>query len=120
MSLTMLRVRTILRRAETETPAAPDRVRLGTAEFDLRRELLLIADSPVRLTGAETSLLLVLARQPGQVFSRDELTRLCAIDGGERTIDVQVTRLRRKIEPDPRLPRYLQTIRGRGYVLRPD
>lgn len=118
----LLRVRTILRRVEPEPApeSIPERVRLGRAEFDLRRELLLMDDSPVRLTGAEASLLAVLARQPGQVFSREDLTRLCAIDGGERTIDVQVTRLRRKIEPDPRLPRYLQTIRGRGYVLRPD
>jgi len=53
-------------------------------------------------------------------LSRDELTQRCAIEGGERAIDVQVTRLRRKIEPDPRVPQYLQTVRGRGYVLRPD
>jgi two-component system phosphate regulon response regulator OmpR len=62
----------------------------------------------------------VLSEVPGQVLSRDELTQRCAIEGGERAIDVQVTRLRRKIEPDPRLPQYLQTVRGRGYVLRPD
>jgi two-component system phosphate regulon response regulator OmpR len=74
----------------------------------------------VRLTTTETALLRALAGEPGRIMSREELTRLCDIDGGDRTVDVQVTRLRRKIEPDPRLPRYLQTIRGRGYVLRPD
>ncbi|MEC8136368.1 MAG: winged helix-turn-helix domain-containing protein, partial [Pseudomonadota bacterium] len=61
-----------------------------------------------------------LAAVAGEVLSRDKLTALCNIEGGERAIDVQVTRLRRKIEPDPRVPRYLQTVRGRGYVLRPD
>ena len=74
----------------------------------------------MRLTSAEASLLSALSAEPGLVLSRDELTRRCAIDGGERAIDVQVTRLRRKIEPDPRVPQYLQTVRGRGYVLRPD
>ena len=53
-------------------------------------------------------------------MAREELTRLCEIEGGDRAVDVQVARLRRKIEPDPKLPRYLQTVRGRGYVVRPD
>ena len=117
----LLRIQMVLRRAEPAPVAqGPERVRLGRVEFDLKRELLLDGDEPIRLTGAEASLLLVLSRQAGEVFSREMLTALCAIDGGERAIDVQVTRLRRKIEPDPRVPRYLQTVRGRGYVLRPE
>jgi two-component system phosphate regulon response regulator OmpR len=61
-----------------------------------------------------------LAERPGEILSRDELYERTGAGGGGRAVDVQVTRLRRKIEPDPRLPRYLQTVRGRGYVLRPD
>ena len=53
-------------------------------------------------------------------MTRDELIAQCRIDGGTRTVDVQVTRLRRKIEPDPREPQILLTVRGQGYVLHPD
>lgn len=122
----LLRIRTILRRTaaaapEAAAPAAGEKpIRLGAFEFQAERELLTGTDGPVRLTSAEASLLRVLAKNAGQILSRDDLSRMCDINGAERTIDVQVTRLRRKIEPDPRLPRYLQTIRGRGYVLRPD
>jgi len=122
----ILRIRTILRRATgvpdgTAPDMAGDRpIRLGAFEFRADRELLVGVDGPVHLTSAESSLLRVLAENAGQILSRDDLSRMCDINGAERTIDVQVTRLRRKIEPDPRLPRYLQTIRGRGYVLRPD
>ncbi len=121
----LLRIRMILRRTsgaiQDERPAAGEKViRLGEFEFQASREVLLGAAGPVRLTSAEASLLRVLAENAGQILSRDDLSRMCDINGAERTIDVQVTRLRRKIEPDPRLPRYLHTIRGRGYVLRPD
>jgi two-component system phosphate regulon response regulator OmpR len=124
----LLRIRTILRRTATPAQAQADAdaadgekpVRLGAFEFQADREILTGASGPVRLTSAEASLLRVLAKNAGQILSRDDLSRMCDINGAERTIDVQVTRLRRKIEPDPRLPRYLQTIRGRGYVLRPD
>lgn len=118
----VLRINAILRRAPQadDVPDRPNQVRLGDFRFDLNRELLLRGEAPVRLTTTETALLRALAGEPGRVMNREELTRLCDIDGGDRTVDVQVTRLRRKIEPDPRLPRYLQTIRGRGYVLRPD
>ncbi|MEE2689438.1 MAG: response regulator transcription factor [Pseudomonadota bacterium] len=117
----LLRIRTILRRAEPDLASAKtSRIRLGRAEYDPEKGYLTIHDTPIRLTGAEASLLSALSVEPGAVLSRDELTRRCAIEGGERAIDVQVTRLRRKIEPDPRVPQYLQTVRGRGYVLRPD
>lgn len=120
----ILRIRTILRRAAGEPAPAesPEErpIRLGEFEFRADRALLVGAAGPVHLTSAESSLLQVLAENAGRILSRDDLSRMCDINGAERTIDVQVTRLRRKIEPDPRLPRYLQTIRGRGYVLRPD
>jgi two-component system phosphate regulon response regulator OmpR len=122
----LLRIRTILRRASDATGVPPsdsdnDRpIRLGEFSFEAARALLTNQGGPVHLTSAEASLLRVLAENVGRILSRDDLSRLCDINGAERTIDVQVTRLRRKIEPDPKLPRYLQTIRGRGYVLRPD
>jgi two-component system phosphate regulon response regulator OmpR len=120
----LLRIQTILRRVTDEPaaagPAQLGHISLGQIVFDLGRELLLDGNEPVHLTTTETSLLAALAREPGQILSREDLSQRCAIDGGERTVDVQVTRLRRKIEPDPKLPRYLQTVRGRGYVLRPD
>ncbi len=114
----VLRLKSILRRAPAG--AARALVALGALSFDLAREELSRDGEAVRLTGAETSLLKVFAENPGRTLTRDELIRRSRIDGNDRTVDVQVTRLRRKIEPDPRLPRYLQTVRGEGYVLRPD
>jgi two-component system phosphate regulon response regulator OmpR len=118
----VLRINSILRRVASEAapPPAPAEVRFGDFRFDLQRLELLSGDAFVRLTSAEASLLRALAAASGEVKSREELSRECAVAGGVRTIDVQVTRLRRKIEPDPRYPRYLQTVRGRGYVLRPE
>jgi two-component system phosphate regulon response regulator OmpR len=89
------------------------------------RELLLRVHSilrrvPRRPETVEAALLSALAEQPGATLSREELTQRTGASGGGRAVDVQVTRLRRKIERDPRLPRYLQTVRGKGYVLRPD
>ena len=74
----------------------------------------------VRLTGGEAALLTALARKPNEVLSREDIAAALGMDeAGERAIDVQVTRLRRKIEADPREPRFLHTVRGRGYVLKP-
>jgi len=93
---------------------------LGDVSFDLVRDELRRGGVPVRLTAVESSLLRALAVNPGAILSREELIRHSGTDATGRAIDVQVTRLRRKIEPDPKLPRYLQTVRGKGYVLRPD
>ena len=72
------------------------------------------------LTGGEVALLSALAARAGEVLSREEIaTALGTPEAGERAIDVQVTRLRRKVEPDPREPRFIQTVRHRGYILRP-
>ena len=60
------------------------------------------------------------AENPGGIVSRDELVDRSRVEINARSIDVQVNRLRRKIEADPKMPRYLQTVRGSGYVLRPD
>ena len=117
----LLRVRAILRRAPP--PAAPalgDEVRFGEFRFDLKREELHRGNVLIRLTAAEASLLKVLAQNPGAAVKRGDLLRLSRISGGERTVDVQVTRLRRKIEADPKQPRFIQTARGAGYLLRVD
>jgi two-component system phosphate regulon response regulator OmpR len=115
----LLRIRAMLRR--TTTPATSDGpVQLGSASFDAARGELLTPRGPIRLTGGETALLGVLATRANEVLSREALAQILGMDeAGERAIDVQVTRLRRKIEADPREPRYLQTVRGRGYILKP-
>ncbi|MDP6571997.1 MAG: response regulator transcription factor [Rhodospirillales bacterium] len=115
----LLRVHSILRRV-AKPPVAPAKVRMGDAMFDPGRDELRRGGQPVHLTSVEAALLKALAERPGEILSRDELYERTGAGGGGRAVDVQVTRLRRKIEPDPRLPRYLQTVRGRGYVLRPD
>ena len=119
----LLRIRTILKRTLTGVPQAapPPEIKLGPLRFDRERAILLDGNGQViRVTTAEASLLNVLSEAPGEVLSRESLGERCAIDGGDRAVDVQVARLRRKIESDPKNPRYLQTIRSRGYVLRPD
>ncbi|MBL8669844.1 MAG: response regulator [Alphaproteobacteria bacterium] len=117
----VLRIKAILARARAAPPAEPAPViRLGAHLFDVGRELLLQDGQPVKLSSAEATLLKALALARGATLSREELSQRGGMDGNPRTVDVQVTRLRKKIEPDPRVPRYLQTVRGAGYVLRPD
>jgi len=116
----VLRIRSILRRAGTAARPAPVEIRLGAVRFDSAQGILLRHDTPVRLTTAETALLRILADPAGRVLDRQTLSETCLNGGGVRAVDVQIARLRRKLEPDPKNPRYLQTVRGRGYVLRPD
>jgi two-component system phosphate regulon response regulator OmpR len=117
-----LRIRTILRRA-TPAPTAPQSLapmQIGNRWFDIERAELRGPDGIIRLTGGEAALMQALARRAGEILSREDIGEaLGTPDAGERAIDVQVTRLRRKVEPDPREPRFIQTIRHRGYVLRP-
>jgi len=117
----VLRIRAMLRRAPPplpEQPAGP--VQLGDLVFDRERGELRDADGPLRLTGGEAALLAALAAKPNEVLSREDIAAALGMDeAGERAIDVQVTRLRRKVEADPREPRFLHTVRGRGYVLKP-
>ena len=115
----LLRSATILRRACTPVEVVKQIMQLGTCRFDAERGELTRDGKPVKLTSAELQLMRVLAANPGQTFSRSDLSeRMGAVL--ERTVDVQITRLRRKIENDPKLPLYLQTVRGVGYVLMPD
>ena len=115
----LLRIEAILRRSATARPAPVMRVSLGTCAFDLGRSELTRGEDAVRLTEGEAKLLRRLAERPHAAVDRMELAR-DAGEGGGRAVDVQVTRLRRKIEADPRNPRYLQTVRGVGYMLAPD
>lgn len=115
----LLRVQSILRR-QPKTSKKDDALKLGVCVFDSNRDVLLCGEKTVALTFAESKLLKVLSSENGKVWSRESLLQETGIDGNERTIDVQVTRLRRKIEQDPKAPLYLQTIRGQGYVLKPD
>jgi two-component system phosphate regulon response regulator OmpR len=112
----VLRIRNILQRVplEAETRA----LRFGPFVLDLDRKELLRGEAPVRLTAAEMALLLALAATPGATMTREDLSVAAKIEGAVRRVDVQMTRLRRKIETDPKFPRYLQTVRGTGYVLK--
>lgn len=115
----VLRIRNILQRAALP-PERIAELRLGPCRLDLKRGVLYRAGAPVHLTSAESALLLALARTPGEAMSREALSQEAQCSGNLRTVDVQMTRLRRKIEHDPKFPRYLQTVRGTGYVLKPD
>ncbi|TVQ83787.1 MAG: response regulator [Micavibrio sp.] len=122
----MLRIRAILRRTMTREgggQSAPARiVRLGEYSFDPSRGELTerATGKAVALTETERRLLTCLARVPEQTVSREELAARGEVPASDRSIDVQVARLRRKFEKDSKLPRYLHTVRGRGYMLRPD
>ena len=113
----VLRINAILRRAKP-AQAAIQRVSFGLWNFDIARESLTNDGAPVRLTGGEAALLGALAASAGQTVSR--LTLSERTGGGERAVDVQVTRLRRKLETDPKEPMHLQTVRGEGYRLLAD
>ena len=115
----LLRIKSILR-VPREDNLALGKANLGAMVFDPTRQELSQGDKIVGLTSGESNLLKILAERPGVVFSREDLSNNLALDSGERAIDVQVNRLRQKIELDPKSPRYLQTVRGRGYILRPD
>jgi two-component system phosphate regulon response regulator OmpR len=113
----VLRVRNLLQRRPATDVASKD-IRFGGCRFDVVRGELYRGGDMVHLTAAEAGLLSMLAQKAGQAVSREELS--ISLSGNLRNVDVQMTRLRRKIERDPRFPRYLQTVRGTGYILRPD
>jgi two-component system phosphate regulon response regulator OmpR len=114
----VLRCAGLLRRAAP--PAQPHReIKMGDTVFDADRGELRRKGKPVRLTSSESALLKLFAANVGRPFSRTDLCTRLGVSL-ERSIDVQVTRLRRKIEEDPKLPLYIQTVRGIGYMLVPD
>jgi DNA-binding response OmpR family regulator len=115
----MARVRAVLRRAQEAEPANPQTLCFGDLEINFLHHLVRHKDQAIHLTPTEFRLLATLASQPGRVFSRlDLLEQVLGFDYGglERTIDVHVMNLRKKIEVDPNEPHYIQTIYGIGYA----
>lgn len=121
----LLRINAILRRMPESKPedTAPKVLSLGHNRYDMERGELWQGDALVRLTATEIQLMKIFAGQPGEPMSRARLVEELGRDRGqaqERAVDVQITRLRRKIEVNPKQPQYLQTVRGAGYLLAPD
>ncbi len=113
----ILRLQSILRRTQKPQEES-EYYQIGRWQFDPRHDELSDGDYIMPLSAVEANLLRALAQSANDVLSRDDLAARCNMDAGERTIDVQVTRLRRKLEEDTKSPRYLQTVRGKGYLLR--
>lgn len=121
----LLRINAILRRVPQvrAAEAGPKVLHLGAVRYDVDRGELWNGAEIVRLTATEAALMRIFAAQAGAPVSRERLVGDLGRDESqaqERAVDVQITRLRRKIEADPKQPRYLQTVRGSGYMLAPD
>ena len=112
-----LRIAAVLRRVVFEEPV--EEIEMSGLIFNLAREELKDGDKLVRLTDGETQLLKILAENAGEPVSRETLANGTSA-GADRSVDVQITRLRRKIEPDPKEPIHIQTVRSIGYRLMPD
>lgn len=112
------RVRAVLRRGMAEEMSGPSQIQLGNLEVDFVRHEARVEGTSVHLTPKEFTLLEIMIKQPGRVYSRLELLELAFgfdYQGFERTVDVHVMNLRKKIEPDPTQPRYVHTVYGVGY-----
>ena len=124
----LLRINAILRRVPPDEAvvAGPKVLKLGALHYDVEKGKLWEGETPVRLTATESALMRIFAETPGEPVGRAKLVEDLGRGGEdgegsqERAIDVQITRLRRKLEANPRQPRYLQTVRGAGYMLAPD
>ncbi len=114
----VLRLRNILRRGRPQTGQSEE-IRMGAYTFHIGRGELRRDDESIKLTERERDLLRLFAGRPGMPIARHELSA-DESTGSERAIDVQINRLRRKIEVDPSNPVYLQTVRGKGYILYTD
>ena len=114
----VLRIKNILKRTPKESGAPVQKLNLGLCWYDLdKKELTTKQGVIIHITPVEQAMLSLLGQKSGQIFSRDKLAQLLGAGQGPRSIDVQVTRLRKKIEKDSKNPRYLQTVRGKGYML---
>ena len=120
----LLRINAILRRVpQVAADLAPKMLNLGPVRYDVERGELWSGDELVRLTATESQLMKIFAGAVGEPVSRGDLVEQLARAEGqaqERAVDVQITRLRKKIEVDPKQPRFLQTVRGAGYMLAPE
>ena len=112
----LLRVLSILKRSKSEENI-DNEIFFGDYILNIEKRELTKAKDRVYLTDREMNLLIALAKSPGQPLNRE---KLAGIDEPGRSVDVGINRLRRKIEKDPRMPLWLQTVRGEGYILRPD
>lgn len=113
----VLRLQAILRR-KPKPQAIETKIQIGRWIYHSNHNELVDGDKRMKLTDGEANLLWALLLQKGNVVSREVLSVACDMDPDKRTVDVQVTRLRRKLEEDSNMPRYLLTVRGKGYVLR--
>ncbi|MEO0783899.1 MAG: response regulator [Pseudomonadota bacterium] len=121
----LLRINAILRRMPDTSAedTAPKILHMGPIRYDIERGEMWQGDQLVRLTGTELQLMRIFAANLGEPITRAKLVEDLGRDRGqaqERAVDVQITRLRRKIESNPKQPRYLQTVRGAGYMLASD
>lgn len=112
----LLRLQAILRRSHNHESTT---LVLGNVRFDEQLNRLDRQGVPIALTTVESSLLKIFSRHRGKTLTREDLVYEYEGELNPRTIDVQITRLRKKIEDDPKVPRYLQTVRGKGYILIP-
>ncbi len=116
----LLRIGSILKRTPTEKKEN-QKLDLGLFVFDMQsKELVSKQGQLLHITPVEQNLLAILGAKSGQVFSREKLSEILGAGQSPRSIDVQITRLRKKIEKDSKNPRYLQTLRGKGYMLLSD
>jgi two-component system phosphate regulon response regulator OmpR len=121
----LLRINAILRRMPEAdvSEVTPKILQLGDIRYDIERGEMWQGEDLIRLTSTESQLMRIFSAQPHEPVSRTKLVEDLGRDRGqaqERAVDVQITRLRRKIEPNPKQPLYLQTVRGAGYMLAPD
>lgn len=117
----VLRIKNILKRAPKNTENKDLPLNLGLCLYDaVKKELTNKQGEIIHITPVEQMLLNVLSQKPGQIFTREKLAEILGAGQSPRSIDVQITRLRKKIEKDSKNPRYLQTIRGKGYMLLPE
>ncbi|PJI84520.1 two-component system phosphate regulon response regulator OmpR [Yoonia maricola] len=121
----LLRINAILRRMPATEPVVvlPKVLNMGPVRYDIERGEMWHGEKLVRLTATESQLMRIFSGCPGEAVTRTRLVEELSRSGGqtqERAVDVQITRLRRKIEVDPKQPRYLQTVRGAGYMLAPE
>lgn len=113
----VLRIQNVIKRRPPEVKAKGE-LKLGEYIFDVsKKELTHINGEIVHITPVEQALMVILGQKSAQVFTREKLAEILGAGQSPRSIDVQIARLRRKIEKDSKNPRYLQTVRGKGYML---
>ena len=117
----VLRIKNILKRTPQIDEELKSKMDLGLCVYDLnKKELHTKQGQVIHITPVEQMLLGILGQKSGQIFTREKLAEMLGAGQSPRSIDVQITRLRKKIEKDSKNPRYLQTVRGKGYMLLPE